>query len=384
MILQLQKFSSLGGRMKQGRLGTILLTAGIVTLSLSTLAQEPVDQLELDPTRTYSDLADAPSHQPGFPLWAYGYITPPTHPEDWSQSCLGSRPRDCDRPGGMPQDTSGTLLSVEGSDLSFTQSQITAPFAPADWFPRDHPEMPKVVAYGKEDIGMRACAICHLPNGQGLMQNAPVAGLPVDYFLRQLEDLASGARQTSDLHKANGFEMAAMARALTDEEAREIAEYYGSIPFKPWVRVIESDSVPKFIASRNGLLMKVEGNETEPLGQRLIELPEDTYNTNNLRNPRSGMVAYAPIGSLARGKEIVETGGGTSVACAACHGFDLRGTVIAPPIAGRQPSYIGRQLYDYQQGTRAGIMAPMMTPTVENLTADDLIAVSAYVASLAP
>ena len=76
--------------------------------------------------------------------------------------------------------------------------------------------------------------------------------------------------------------------------------------------------------------------------------------------------------------------GGNSVACAACHGFDLRGTVIAPPIAGRQPSYIGRQLYDYQQGTRAGIMAPMMMPTVENLTPDDLIAVSAYVASLAP
>ena len=331
-----------------------------------------------------SEYASAPSHQPGFPLWAYGYITPPDPPEDWSQMCLGTRPRDCDRPGGMPRDTSGTLMRVEGSDLAFTQTEITAPFSPADWFPGDHPTMPDIVAYGLEDIGMRACAICHLPNGQGLMQNAPVAGLPVDYFLRQLEEMASGARRTTDLHKANGFEMAAMARTLTDEQAREIAEYYGSIPFKPWVRVIESETVPRFIASRNGLLMKIDGNETEPLGNRLIELPEDTYNTNNLRNPRSGMVAYAPLGSLEKGKDIVETGGENSVACGICHGADQRGSPIGPPIAGRQPSYIGRQLYDFQTGSRNGAMAPLMTATVQNLTADDLIAISAYIASLPP
>ena len=75
--------------------------------------------------------------------------------------------------------------------------------------------MPDVVAFGKEEIGMRACAICHLPNGQGFMHNAPVAGLPVDYFLRQLEEMASGARVTSDPHKANVFQMAETARRLT-------------------------------------------------------------------------------------------------------------------------------------------------------------------------
>jgi len=334
-----------------------------------------------------SALAQAPflALTPGFPLWAYGYKTPPAAPEDWSGRCPGARPRDCDRPGGMPADTTGARLRVEGSDRAFTVAQITSPYAPADWFPDDHPPMPDIVAHGKEASGFRACAICHFPNGQGLMQNAPVAGLPVDYFLRQLADFASGLRKTADVNKANGFEMAAMARNLTPEEARAAAEYYGSMPFRPWVRVIESATVPAFTPTRNGLFLKAEGNATEPLGQRLIELPVDTYQTNMLRNPRSGMEAYAPIGSLARGEALVTTGGGgRTLECLTCHGQDLRGTAIAPPIAGRQPSYVARQLYDMQQGTRNGAMAQVMKPAVAKLTEDDFIAIAAYVASLQP
>jgi cytochrome c553 len=324
------------------------------------------------------------TQRPELPLWAYGYITAPAMPEDWSERCLGNRPRDCDRPGGMPTDDSGTLMRLKGSDRTFTIAQITSPYDPADWFPEDHPPMPDIVAHGKRESGFRACAICHFPNGQGLMHNGPVAGLPVDYFLRQIADFSSGRRRTADLHKANGFEMAAMARNLTPEEARAAAEYYSSIPFKPWVKVIESDRVPKFTATRNGLFLKAEGNETEPLGQRLIELPQSTHDTNMLRNPRSGMVAYAPVGSLKRGEEIVTTGGGTSVQCLTCHGKDLRGTAAAPPIAGRQPSYLGRQLWDMKLGTRNGEMAKLMKPAVEKMTQDDLIAIVAYVSAQKP
>jgi cytochrome c553 len=318
------------------------------------------------------------------PLWAYGYITPPASPQDWSGRCPGTRPRDCDRPGGLPSDTSNVLLSLPGSSRQFTVAQITAPYAPADWFPGDHPPMPDVVARGKEQTGFRACAICHYPNGQGLMQNAPVAGLPVDYFLRQLSEFASGRRKSADLNKANAFEMAAMARNLTPAEARAAAEYFSSMPFKPWVTVIESATVPRFTATVNGLFMKAAGNGTEPLGRRLIELPINTHETNMLRNPRSGMEAYAPIGSLDRGRRIVTTGGERSVECLTCHGKDLRGTALAPPIAGRQPSYLGRQLWDMKLGARNGAMAAVMKPAVERLTQDDLIDVTAYVASLQP
>jgi len=323
---------------------------------------------------------------PGFPLWAYGYKTTPAAPEDWSIRCLGNRPRDCDRPGGMPTDSSKTPMRLTGSDRTFTITEITSPYNPADWFPNDHPPMPGIVAHGKEDSGFRACAICHYPNGQGLMQNGPVAGLPVDYFLRQIADFASGRRRSADLNKANAFEMAAMARNLTPEEARMAAEYFASMPFKPWIRVIESETVPAFTATVNGLFLKAEGNESEPLGRRLVEMPEDTYESNMLRNPRSGLVAYAPVGSLKTGEMLVKTGGEgrRTQACGTCHGPDLRGTALAPPIAGRHPGYLARQMYDFQQGTRNGDTATLMKGAVEKLTDDDLIAISAYVASLQP
>ena len=333
-------------------------------------------------------LAQAPRFfvlEPGFPLWAYGYKSLPTMPEDWSGRCPGNTPRDCDRPGGMPPDTTGQKLSLAGSKFTFTVAEITSPHSPADWFPEDHPPMPDIVAHGKQATRFRACAICHYPNGLGLMQNAPVAGLPVDYFLRQLTEFANGKRKSADINKANAWEMAAMARNLTPEEARASAEYFASIPFRKWNRVVESDTVPTFTATINGLFLKAEGTQTEPIGRRLVEMPEDTYQSNMLRNPRSGMVVYVPVGSLKAGENLVKTGGGgRTQACGTCHGPDLKGTAIAPPIAGRQPGYMARQMYDMQQGTRNGDMAKVMKPAVEKLTEDDLIAISAYVASLEP
>jgi len=51
---------------------------------------------------------------------------------------------------------------------------------------------------------------------------------------------------------------------------------------------------------------------------------------------------------------------------------------------GRQPGDLARQLYDFQKGTRNGAMAGLMKPSVEKLTDDDLISLSAYLASLRP
>jgi cytochrome c553 len=313
----------------------------------------------------------------GLPLWAYGYITPPAAPGDYSTTCMGERPLDCDRPGGLPTDPQNTIRHLSGSEGAFTVAQISYRYGPADWFPGDHPPMPDIVARGKETIGLRACALCHLPNGKGLMQNGGVAGLPVEYFVQQIADFRNGRRKSADLNKANAFEMAAIARNLTEAEARAAAEYFGSIKFTPWVRVVESETVPKFTATVNGLFLKADGNDSEPLGQRLVELPENTYETNILRNPRSGFVVYAPAGSLERGETLTK-------GCGTCHGPELRGVKNVPPIAGRSSSYLARQLYDMQQGTRNGDQAKLMKAAVEKLTEDDLIAIAAYVSSLQP
>jgi cytochrome c553 len=335
----------------------------------------------------------------GFPLWAYGYIKYPTMPDDYSTRCLGARASDCDRPGGLPTDPQNTPRHVEGSDREFTVAQINYRYGPADWFPTDHPPMPDIVAHGKEANGARACGICHLPNGKGLMQNGGVAGLPKAYILQQLADFKSGNRHTADPNKANGYEMQAIARNLTDAEAQAAADYFSSIAFTRWVRVVESATVPKFSATVNGLFLKEDGNETEPLGNRVVEMPESTYDTNILRNPRSGFVAYVPIGSLQKGEALVKNGGASMVdgksvpgrtqACGTCHGPDLRGQEvkglgIVPPIAGRSPGYIARQMWDMKTAARNGAAAPFMRPAVARITEDDLIAIAAYVSSLEP
>ena len=69
------------------------------------------------------------------------------------------------------------------------------------------------------------------------------------------------------------------------------------------------------------------------------------------------------------------------VACGTCHGADLMGLGPVPGIGGRSPSYLMRQLYDLQQGTRKGLWSPLMKQVVANLSQDDMLNVVAYVAS---
>ena len=316
------------------------------------------------------------------PLWAYGYITYPPLPGDYTTKCQGDRADPCDRPGGLPVDPANTPRTLAGGDRTFTVAQVNARHDPADWFPGDHPPMPDIVAHGKAGSGVRACAVCHLPNGLGLMQNGSVAGLPRDYILQQLADFRAGRRRTADANKANGYEMQAIARNLSDAEARSAADYFASLRYTKWVRVVESATAPAFTATINGLFLKEAGDRTIPLGERVVEMPEDTYQTNILRNPRSGFVAYAPRGSLQRGRALV------AARCVACHGADLRGMmmqdVIVPPLAGRSPGYIGRALYDFQQGARRGANAALMLPFVQDLGERDTVAIAAYLASLDP
>jgi cytochrome c553 len=276
----------------------------------------------------------------------------------------------------------GAKKHLPGSSGEFTLTEVRNGFGPADWYPGDHPTMPEVVAHGRRP-DVRACGLCHYPNGKGRSENAGVAGLPVTYFVQQMVDFRSGARKSAEPRKANTNTMIAIAKALTDEEIKATAEYFGSMKWTPWVKVVETATVPRTRIA-GGLFLKLDGKETEPIGQRIIEVPDNSEATEVLRDPHSGFTAYVPVGSMKKGEALVTNGAGRTTACGICHGVDLKGLGPVPGIAGRSPSYLARQLYDMQQGARNGLWADLMKPVVAKLTEEDLVNIGAYTASRMP
>jgi cytochrome c553 len=279
----------------------------------------------------------------------------------------------------------GTLHSLPGSERQFTLDQIRNRMGPADWFPGDHPSMPPIVAVGREAAGIWACSMCHYPNGKGRPENAGVAGLPKDYFIQQMYDFKNGLRESSEPRKPNTPLMTGFAVAMTDDEIRAAAEYFGSMRWTPWIEVIETDTVPK-TRVLGGMHLRLEGAEagTEPLGRRIVESPVNAEHTELKRNPRSSFVAYVPRGSVARGAALARGDKDGVAACTICHGENLDGLAIVPTLRGRSPSYLARQLVDMKEGKRRGAWTPLMMPVVVNLTADDILNLSAYLASLEP
>jgi cytochrome c553 len=324
------------------------------------------------------------------PLWAYGYLTQPAPDAKPGPQTPPPTSRKL-RANEAPEEQT-RMRTVEGSLATYSRVDIRDGGNVADWFPGDHPPMPHVIAHGPAKLGTTSwgCALCHLPTGKGRPENAPVVGQPVAYFLRQLEDFRNDARTSADPRKPNTPLMAGLAKAMTEQEMKEAAEYFGSMKWTPWTRVIETDLVPTTRIEEN-LFLATGRERTEPIAGRIIEVPEDEEQSEVLRNPRSGFIAYVPVGSIKRGEDLVTTGGasvsdgkivpGRTIGCAACHGPDLMGLADMPGIAGRSPSYLVRQLYDLQRGTRRGKSSPLMQPVVANLTAEDMVAIAAYVSS---
>lgn len=312
---------------------------------------------------------------PNYPAWAYA--VPPAPP-----------------PGTPPAPQArddGKMLTLPGSDKQFTFNQVRgrrdndtpARVAPADWFPGDHPNMPKIVEQGDEGRGIIACSLCHYPNGKGRSENASPAGLPKEYIVRQLHNMKNDQRASAERRKANTQAMVTFAKSMTDEEIEQAATYFSTLKWTPWIKVVESDTAPK-VRSQGGLYIPLDGAQagTDPIGNRIVEVPENPMYTETLRNPRSPFIAYVPKGAVAKGEAIVKTGGnGKTIACTVCHGDDLNGLGSVPGIAARSPSYIARQLYDFQQGARHGDMADLMKKVAANLNNDDMINITAYLAS---
>jgi cytochrome c553 len=264
---------------------------------------------------------------------------------------------------------------VPTSTKSYTQDHIDDFLNPPDWFPEEHAPMPKVVAHGNGGSAL-GCASCHLASGLGHPESANLAGVSAAYIQRQLADFKAGNRM--------GEAMNDMTKDLSDEDAKQAAEWFATLKPKPWQPVKEADRVPKTFINMHLMRMPLPHAGDEPIGNRIIELPQDPARAES-RDPHSGFIAYVPKGSLAKGKELVTTGGaGKTIQCVICHGPSLNGLGEVPAIAGHSPMYLFRQLYYFKDGSRHGSMGALMRGVVAQMSQDDMVAVAAYVGSLEP
>jgi cytochrome c553 len=293
------------------------------------------------------------------PTWAY-----PVNPPDFKL---------------LPDD--GVPRSVPGSSVRYTVTQTRDRFFAPDWHAQEHPSMPEVVARGRRP-DVSACGYCHRAGGTGGPENADLAGLPVAYIVRQMQDYKSGARSTAVTGRAPTTLMLTSAKSATDAEIEAAATYFSSLARSSRIRIEESSTAPQtFVAG--WFLAATPGSVSEPLGRRIVEVPED-LGQFEARDSHARFVAYVPKGSIVAGNALVETGAGKTVPCSTCHGVDLRGVDDVPSIVGRSPTYVTRQLFEFKAGVRRGARADQMAATVANLSMDDIIAVAAYLAARNP
>lgn len=290
------------------------------------------------------------------PAWAY-----PVNPPNFQRS---------------PDD--GSIRHVPGSAAGFTLTQARDFFATPDWHPDEHPLMPKIVATGRKPE-VFACGVCHRPDGAGGPENSSLSGLSADYIVRQTQEFRTGQRSASASRAPTDL-MIKGSKAVTDEELAEAAAYFAAIRPKANLTVLESDTVPK-AEVREFFLTPIVGAEREAIGQRIIEVPEALEDYVS-RDSHVHFVAYVPNGSVKNGKALATED--PRFVCATCHGEALRGTDLAPRIAGRSPTYLFRQLYDFKSGARNGANSALMKSVVAAFSIDDMISLAAYAGSLTP
>jgi cytochrome c553 len=295
------------------------------------------------------------------PVWAFP-VNPPSQ---------GTEISDANAPRHVPN-----------SSAVYTYAQVNNLYIAPDWHEKEHPLAPTVVARGRAP-GVYACGYCHRITGTGGPENAKIAGLPYDYILQQLSDFQTGIRSTSLPTRVPQAFMITSAKALTREEMLEAARYFSRLKPMQNIRIVESAIVPKTHVE-GWRLAADTGKGTEPIGARVVELP-DQPDLFESRDSHATFTAYVPIGSVALGRTLAQYGKDASKApCASCHGSDLRGTSLAPPLAGRSPTYLVRQLFDIQNGARSGPRLDTMKAAIPGLKVDDMIALAAYAASLKP
>ncbi len=273
-------------------------------------------------------------------------------------------------------------VSIPAGEVEYTLARINNPFNAPDWHPSDHRSMPKIVAQGRAPSIM-ACAYCHTPTGQGRPENSALAGLPAAYIAEQLKNMRSGARrQVGPDTYLPITNMIRVALPLTDDEIADAADYFSKQKLGARVNIIEAQRIPRVVRAGWVYAADSSGGEEE-LGQRIIEVAPDIVR-HERRDDRMIYTAYVPTGSIARGRSIAAGATNPTLVCSTCHGPTLKGTELGPPLAGRSPTYLARQLLAFQHRTRSTPKAAAMESIASELGMNDMIALAAYAGSLTP
>ena len=294
----------------------------------------------------------------GLPDWAY---TPPPP--------AGSPPP----PSALPADDT-VAVSIPGTTKTFTRGQLRAQKETMDWYPEDrHGTIPDIARFGKQ--GVRQCTLCHLPDGSGRPENAPISTYHPTYFMQQMQDFRDGLRKSADPRKANTNVMIGFAKATTREGG------YGGRAMLCAASPAPHQSGRVEDRAKGAAQGRMHGCPGER-GRRMVPIPAggSSRSRTTICRPRPATracwTAYVPPGTLNRGKQVA-----AKYQCATCHGADLGGIGPVPALAGRSPSYTMRQIFDMKTGARRGPWAELMKSIVTSMSVQDMMAVSAFAAS---
>jgi cytochrome c553 len=270
--------------------------------------------------------------------------------------------------------------SVPGSRAEYSDVQMFDRTSSVDWFPQGHPQMPPAV---QGRLPLYACGFCHLPEGAGRPENAALAGMPYDYLKRQIADMQAGLRKAPDpkFGPAGNMILTITNKQLTATDTDDAAKYYSGLKYSKHTKIVETKNAPPLYTNSFVYVFAATGKRL-PLGNRIIEGPDD-FERFEMRDANVSFTAYVPLGAVARGK-VLAAGSPSRAGCETCHGPGLKGSAVAPPIAGRPLTPTFRQLYAFKSGTRNGSGAASMKPIVSALLQAEMIDLAAYVGSLDP
>lgn len=187
-----------------------------------------------------------------------------------------------------------------------------------------HPPIPDTIRQR-----VASCIACHGVHGEGSSDSVfpRLAGKPVEYLVRQLQNFQDGLRKYSPMEYT--------VRQLSPQYMHEIAEYFATqeVPYRP-------QPVPKV---------------SEAI--------------------------------LARGEQLVERGDASHgiPACVSCHGSRLTGVEpVVPGLLGLSYDYISAQIGSWRTHTRAAAAPDCMAVVANRLKDADITAVAAWLATRPP